>query len=82
MLVRIPDACNSRAGRKTLADPLDLSRCDALWTHARLATMVPLAGKPYGAIDNGAIAVAGGRIHWVGPQSSLPADIPAGVSVH
>ncbi len=80
--MRTPDACNSRAGKKTLANPLDLSRCDALWTQARLETMVPLAGNPYGTIDDGAIAVAGGRIHWVGPQSSLPADIPAAVSVH
>jgi imidazolonepropionase len=44
--------------------------------------MAPVTGNPYGAIENGAIAVAGERIHWVGPQSSLPADIPAAVRVH
>jgi len=44
--------------------------------------MAPLAGNPYGAIDDGAIAVAGERIHWVGAQSSLPADLPSGLPVH
>ena len=43
--------------------------------------MAPVAAKPYGAIDNGAIAIAGDRIHWVGEQSLLPTDIPAGVIV-
>ena len=43
--------------------------------------MAPGTQKPYGAIDNGAIAVAGDRIHWVGEQSLLPADIPARVTV-
>ena len=43
--------------------------------------MAPGMGSPYGAIEDGAIAVAGERIHWVGAQSSLPADIPAGVIV-
>lgn len=52
-----------------------------MWTDATLATMAPGMGSPYGAIEDGAIAVAGGRIHWVGAQSSLPADIPAGVVV-
>ena len=40
------------------------------------------AGNSYGAIEDGAIAVAGGRIHWVGESALLPAEIPAGVIVH
>ena len=32
---------------------------------------------PYGAIENGAIAVAGGRIAWVGAQTDLPAGARA-----
>ena len=40
------------------------------------------AGTPYGAVEDGAIAVAGGRICWVGAGSLLPAEIPAGVIVH
>jgi imidazolonepropionase len=65
-----------------VTDPVDLSGCSALWTGARLATMVPATPQPYGAIDDGAIAVAGDRIHWIGERSRLPADIPAGVAVH
>lgn len=45
---------------------------DALWVNARLATMAPGAGAPYGAIEGGAIAVAGERIAWVGAMDSLP----------
>jgi len=47
-----------------------VSRADAIWTNARLATMV--AGRGYGAIEDGAVAVSGGRIAWVGARSSLP----------
>jgi imidazolonepropionase len=61
---------------------VDLSACSDLWTQARLATMVPADGKAYGAIENGTIAVAGDRIHWVGEQSLLAADLPAHVTVH
>jgi len=65
-----------------LSPPPDLSSCTALWTDARLATMAPAAGNAYGAIENGAIAVTGDAIQWVGDQGSLPADLPAGLSVH
>ena len=44
--------------------------------------MAPAVRNPYGAIENGAIAVAADRIRWVGDQSRLPSHIPAGVSVH
>src|SRR5258707_12561831 len=40
---------------------------DALWLNAKLATMV--AGSPYGAIVDGALAVTQGRISWTGPRS-------------
>ena len=43
---------------------------DLLWTDARLATMVP--GAAYGAIEDGAIAVEGGSIAWVGRMEGLP----------
>ena len=42
-----------------------------LWTEARLATMV--AGL--GPIDNGAIAVRGGRILFAGPEGDLPSGM-------
>ena len=42
---------------------------DLLLTDARIATM---AGDDYGVIDDGAVAIAEGRIVWIGPQSDLP----------
>ena len=44
---------------------------DSLWIDVNVATMVP-GGAPYGALGDGAIAVAGGRIAWVGAASDLP----------
>ena len=48
---------------------------DLLLTNARLATMT--GDGDYGAIDDGALAIAGGRIAWVGPAGDLPAGEPA-----
>jgi imidazolonepropionase len=43
---------------------------DSVWVNVNLATM----GAPgYGAVEDGALAVAGGRIAWVGKRSELPA---------
>ncbi len=44
---------------------------ESLWLDARLATMAR-AGAPYGAIEDGAIAVENGRIAWVGRRADLP----------
>ena len=44
---------------------------DSLWTNVNLATMAA-GGAPYGAIENGALAIKGGRIAWVGAASELP----------
>jgi imidazolonepropionase len=44
---------------------------DVLWTHARVARMA-VGDLPYGLIDDGAIAIAGDRIAWVGASSDLP----------
>jgi imidazolonepropionase len=46
---------------------------DSLWTNARLATMGP--GAPYGAVEDGALAVCGGTIVWAGPLSLMPVQI-------
>jgi imidazolonepropionase len=44
---------------------------DLLLTDARVATL--RAGEPgLGIIEDGAVAIRGGRIAWVGPQSVLP----------
>jgi len=39
---------------------------DAVWLNANLATMLP--GAPYGAIRDGAVAVEGDRISWIGSR--------------
>ena len=43
-----------------------------LWRHARLATMAP--GAPWGLIDDGALALRGERIAWVGRDRDLPRE--------
>ncbi|SEA04804.1 imidazolonepropionase [Alkalimonas amylolytica] len=48
-----------------------MTEFDAVWLNANLATMQTELG-PYGAIENGALAVKDGRIAWLGPQSALP----------
>ena len=52
---------------------------DAIWLGGRLATMArptwgteQAGGEAYGAIEDGAIAVAAGRIAWAGPRAELP----------
>ncbi|MHA1153892.1 MAG: imidazolonepropionase [Alphaproteobacteria bacterium] len=46
---------------------------DAIWLNGRLATMAQeRQSTPYGAIEDGAIAVTEGRIAWVGPRAELP----------
>jgi imidazolonepropionase len=54
---------------------------DSLWLGASLTT---LAGQtPYGILEEGAMAVDGGRIVWLGPQDVLPANAAAKArSVH
>ncbi|MGD1877102.1 MAG: imidazolonepropionase [Kiloniellaceae bacterium] len=44
---------------------------DDLWTGAHLATMVA-GSATYGTIEDGALAVADGRIAWAGPAAELP----------
>ncbi len=49
---------------------------DGVWVDARIATMGAHSAVPYGAIDDGAIAVREGRIAWVGERRALPAGAP------
>ncbi|HZB92378.1 MAG TPA: imidazolonepropionase [Stellaceae bacterium] len=42
-----------------------------IWENARLATMVA-GGAPYGTVEDGALAIAGDRIAWVGARRDLP----------
>ncbi|MEM7226149.1 MAG: imidazolonepropionase [Pseudomonadota bacterium] len=43
---------------------------DGLWINGHLATMTE--GAPYGALRDGAIAVEGDKIAWIGAQAALP----------
>ena len=52
-------------------------RADVLFANARLATLVPL-DDGYGIVEDGAVAVRGGRIAWVGRR----ADAPKAAAVH
>jgi len=57
-------------------------RWDSLWVNVSAATMVPpeAAGRVcaeadgYGTIRDAAVAVANGRIAWIGPRANLPAE--------
>jgi imidazolonepropionase len=54
---------------------------DEIWVGANIATMVA-GGKPYGNLENAAVAVAGERIAWIGPAAegrarAAAANIPA-----
>ncbi len=51
---------------------------DSLWVNARFATMAT-GGSPYGAIEDGALAVADGRIAWIGARAQLPSETAAEV---
>jgi imidazolonepropionase len=48
---------------------------DLVVRRARIASLAP--GAPPGGLANGALAVAGGRIAWLGPDASLPAGVGA-----
>jgi imidazolonepropionase len=52
--------------------PID-DRIDAVWINVHLATMTQ--NNPYGAIENGALAVAGEQIVWLGKEAELRADL-------
>ena len=56
------------------------ARIDTLWVGANLATMAE-GGKPYGAIVDGALAVSGGKISWLGPRSELPEEFEGAARV-
>ena len=43
-----------------------------LYNNAQIATMT--SDKPYGLIENGAVAISNGMIKWVGPEKDLPVE--------
>ncbi len=61
----------------SLEHPID-DKIDSLWINVHLATMMP--ATPYGTVKNGALAVAGEQIVWVGREKDLPADLKSGAT--
>lgn len=51
------------------------AQCDSVW---RGATLVTMQDGKYNLIENGAIAVSGGQILWIGPDADCP-DFPGAV---
>ena len=49
-----------------------MGRWDLLLTDAHIATMRVGVPDPYGAIEDGALAMRDGEIAWVGPEAELP----------
>lgn len=52
-----------------------MEKWDTLWIEVCLATLRE-SGVPYGAVENGALAVKDGKIAFVGPMSELPGGRP------
>ncbi|MBY6096552.1 imidazolonepropionase [Ferrimonas balearica] len=55
---------------------------DQLWIEVNLATMDPAQNGPYGAIEDGAVAIKDGKIAWLGPRSALPEFDPFSLPVY
>ena len=53
-------------------------KIDSLWINVHLATMTQTV--PYGSVENGALAVAGDQIVWVGPEKELPVALKSGAA--
>src|SRR3989475_6221881 len=73
-----PTASTCRASRRERGRG-PMSTADLVITNlAELITCEPALGEgPLGVITRGAIAAAGGRIGWVGPESRLAAEVGA-----
>jgi imidazolonepropionase len=48
-----------------------------IWRHCRVASFQPASPRPYGLIEDAALAVEAGHIVWVGPECALPAELAA-----
>ncbi len=51
---------------------LNTAKIDAVWVNVHLATMVETG--PYGTVKDGAVAIHGSKIAWVGKRIDLPTD--------
>ena len=49
----------------------------SVWLNCKIATMQSHVARPYGLIDDAALIVRNGLVHWVGLRSDLAADVLA-----
>jgi imidazolonepropionase len=69
--------CNKEATMNTAKKPTS-DKIDCLWVNVHLATMTQ--SNPYGTVENGALAVGGEKIVWIGKRNELPADLESGAA--
>ncbi|MCH7564423.1 MAG: imidazolonepropionase [Gemmatimonadetes bacterium] len=55
-----------------------MEAASTIWTNTNVATFSATSAEPYGAVLEGAVAVRGGRILWVGHRDAMPAGILGG----
>jgi imidazolonepropionase len=60
---------------KRSGDPFP-TQIDCLWVNVHLATMT--LQTPYGSVEDGALAVSGDRLIWVGKRKDVPEKIEVG----
>ena len=60
------------------AKDLKSEKIDSLWVNVNLATMTE--SGPYGAVENGAMAVGAEKIVWLGKLNELPAELDSRAS--
>lgn len=68
------NGCRSYRGesRMNTAKNATPQKVDTLWVNVHLATMIE--SDRYGMVEDGALAIRGGKIAWVGKRTDLPAD--------
>jgi imidazolonepropionase len=59
------------------AESMFTEEVDSLWVNVHLATMT--ATGPYGMVKDGAMALVGDKITWLGKRTDLPADLESRV---
>ena len=64
-----------------MSEPGEHASWETVWRDVHLATMALASENPYGTVEDGAIAVGGGRIRWVGKAAALPDPLPVSVEV-
>ena len=73
------NAAAGASGKLRRVAAVDTNGWTRVLRHAAVARCA--GGTAYGLIPRGAVAIAGQRIAWTGPDSELPAGLPAAITV-